>query len=445
MLAMLIRRACLSLALVAAPLVGTVVGPAPAQAAPSLAAKTYYDEGVRLLKERRFEDAAKALRRAVSFSPDYTEAWVDLGNAELAQGSWDAAAKAFRGALLQQADLGIARYNLAYALRKAGRFPESAEAYRAYLQATPTDADAFWGLAEALKGGGDRAAAADAFERYAELESRPDRASWRDKARAEADALRGPSPATKAAALAAAPAAAASPAPAAPPVAPPPAPGATAVGSTETPPVPPPPPRATPAPTVAAGAATPPVPRAPPTMAAAPSPPVPDSVAALTAVPAAGPGAGPGTVAADGLAADRAAEADLSRELRPERGGAPAVTRSAAFETGLAALRRGDFAAALAPLNEASRASEADTLVHAALAGALLGTGDADGALAAYARARRGAPPEALAGLELGEAEAHRARGDTDAALAIYRRILGDALADAGVRAAARERLEAID
>ncbi len=79
------------------------------------------------------------------------------------------------------------------------------------------------------------------------------------------------------------------------------------------------------------------------------------------------------------------------------------------------------------------------------LAGALLGTGDADGALAAYARARRGAPPEALAGLELGEAEAHRARGDTDAALAIYRRILGDALADAGVGAAALERLEAID
>ena len=169
--------------------------PAQAAAAPSLAAKTYRDEGVRLIEAKRYEEAVKALRRAVKFSSDYAEAWTDLGRAQLALQRYDDAAKAFQGALLAKPDLLDAQFNLALALRKASRWEKSAEAYRVYLQQRPQDADAHYALAETLRAGGDALAAADAYERYAQLETKPDRAQWIEHAKAQARLLRGGPPA----------------------------------------------------------------------------------------------------------------------------------------------------------------------------------------------------------------------------------------------------------
>jgi len=165
--------------------------PSAAVAAPSLAARTYHEEGTRLLDAKRYDEAVKALTRAVRFSTDFAEAWVDLGRAHLALKRYGDAAKSFQGALIARPDLLDARYNLALAHKKAGNFDKAAEAYRGYLQQRPDDADAYYALAETLRTGGDGKAAADAYDRYAELEKDPNRSRWIEHAKAEAARLRG--------------------------------------------------------------------------------------------------------------------------------------------------------------------------------------------------------------------------------------------------------------
>jgi tetratricopeptide (TPR) repeat protein len=161
-----------------------------AAAGASSAARSYRDEGARLIESKRYSDAVVALEKAIELSPDYAEAWVDLGNARLALGQHAEAAKAFDGALSLNPELPVARYNLAYALRRAGQLDKAIEAYRSYLQTNAEDADAHYGLAETLRARGDKAAAAEAYDRYATTETRPDRKQWVDKAKQLAKELR---------------------------------------------------------------------------------------------------------------------------------------------------------------------------------------------------------------------------------------------------------------
>ncbi|MBI4816258.1 MAG: tetratricopeptide repeat protein [Deltaproteobacteria bacterium] len=163
---------------------------ATAWAAPSQTAQMLRAEATRLTEAKRGSEAIEALRKAVQESPDYVEAWTDLGNLLLAVPDYPAAAKAFSGALAVKPELGVARYNLAFALRKAGDFSRAAEAYKVYLARQPDDPDAWYGMAEALRGGGDALGAAESYDKYASLEKRTDRLAWVTKAREQAAELR---------------------------------------------------------------------------------------------------------------------------------------------------------------------------------------------------------------------------------------------------------------
>ncbi|MBI2373252.1 MAG: tetratricopeptide repeat protein [Deltaproteobacteria bacterium] len=161
-----------------------------AVAAPSAASMMLRAEATRLNEAKRPDDAIEALKQAVQDSPDFVEAWTDLGNLLLAKPDYPAAAKAFSGALAVKPELGVARYNLAFALRKAGDLPRAAETYKVYLARQPDDADAWYGLAESLRGNGDAFGAAEAYDKYAALEKRADREAWVQKAKDQAAALR---------------------------------------------------------------------------------------------------------------------------------------------------------------------------------------------------------------------------------------------------------------
>lgn len=208
---MLMRSSVLALAIVCA-------APTLVEAGPSLAAKTYYDEGLRLMESNRNPEAIKALRRAVAFSTDYVEAWMALGQAQLATGDYDSAAKAFKGALLAKPGYGDAQYNLGYALERGGKLESAAEAYRVFLQSSPRDPDGYYRLAETLEAAGDKRAAAEAYDRYAALENRTGHEQYAANARRKAALLIGKTPPPVAAAPAARPTttAAATPAAAAP-------------------------------------------------------------------------------------------------------------------------------------------------------------------------------------------------------------------------------------
>ncbi len=148
------------------------------------------EQGLRLLKERRYEEAKQALNRATQSQPNNAETWVGLGNAHLATQSHREAVAAFERALSLAPDAHAVRYNLSFALRKAGRVKDAAASYRIYLEHQPQDPDAWYGLAETLREAKDAEGAAAAYESYADRESRPDRQTWVEKARRQAAALR---------------------------------------------------------------------------------------------------------------------------------------------------------------------------------------------------------------------------------------------------------------
>ncbi|MCC7386642.1 MAG: tetratricopeptide repeat protein [Deltaproteobacteria bacterium] len=203
------RRATLALTLTLAAI------PLGAGAVPP-AAQSERAKGLELLEDKEFAPAAEALERAVKLAPEFTEAWMDLGNARLGMAKYLEAAAAFEAALRLDPARHGALYNLAYSYRRGGQHTRARDAYRAYLAKQPNDADAYYALAESLRALDDKGGAADAYDRYAANEKRPDRQTWVDQARKTAAELRssGAPAAAAPAGAAAAPLAAGAPAPA---------------------------------------------------------------------------------------------------------------------------------------------------------------------------------------------------------------------------------------
>lgn len=154
-----------------------------------MAAKTYHTEGVRQFKAKQFKEAISSFKRAVKFSPDFAAAWLDLANAQLSARNLEKAETAFTKAVELNPSVAVAHYNLAYVLRKLGKHDRAVLSYQKYVAIKPNDADAFYGMAESLKASGNNVKAASAYRRYAELEKRPGRKEWQQKAIAQADAL----------------------------------------------------------------------------------------------------------------------------------------------------------------------------------------------------------------------------------------------------------------
>jgi tetratricopeptide (TPR) repeat protein len=124
--------------------------------------------------------------------------------------------------------------------------------------------------------------------------------------------------------------------------------------------------------------------------------------------------------------------------------GAVSNLRPYGFEVGLKALQRGDFEAALPPLEAAARASPEDPLILAALAGASLGLKDAEGAEAKYTEALKRASPVAKASIQFGLGESYRLQGKSAEAGTQYKLVLDDKAATPALKQAAGQRLSAL-
>jgi Flp pilus assembly protein TadD len=70
---------------------------------------------LRLYREKRYEDAIAACRRALAIRPDYAEAWNNLGAALNQLGRYQEAVSACEQALRYKPDFELARNNLQYA------------------------------------------------------------------------------------------------------------------------------------------------------------------------------------------------------------------------------------------------------------------------------------------------------------------------------------------
>lgn len=365
--------------------------------APPQEAIDAHKHGMELSKSNPAQ-AIELLEKAVKIDPEFSEAWMDLGQTHLTIGSMDEAIHAFQEAVRIRSDFQIARYNLAYALRKTNQHAKAAEQYRLYLQRDPDDADAWYGLAESLRQANDAVAAAEAYEHYAKVEKRPQQQRWVKKAEEQAKQLRATGPSG---------------------VTPPKGPGrdkeTTAIASQQTMPmVNGQPPKTAKTPVTASGSKH----------VSFSSKPKKEEPAAAQAEEKKPP------VNAEQPVAAKSSEPKA----------AVVAKRPASFDDGIASLKSGDYEGALPRLEAAAKDAPEDAMVLAALGSAHLGLREGKQAELAYRRALATAKPEAVPGIWLGIGEAMRLMGDSTQALEAFDRVAKDEVASASIKAAAEER-----
>lgn len=94
----------------------------------ALARSDLHDEGGDL------NEAVAELRAALEKDPSNSDAWNDLGEAQMKLGKFDDAAASYREALKASPDDDTAHYNLAEALKRAGHLDEAVAEYREALR-----------------------------------------------------------------------------------------------------------------------------------------------------------------------------------------------------------------------------------------------------------------------------------------------------------------------
>ena len=85
---------------------------------------------VALKDQGKLEEAIKAYKKALSFKPDYADAYNNMGNALQEQGKLEEAIEAYNKALSLKPDYAEAYYNMGVALQEQGKLEEAIEAYQ---------------------------------------------------------------------------------------------------------------------------------------------------------------------------------------------------------------------------------------------------------------------------------------------------------------------------
>jgi tetratricopeptide (TPR) repeat protein len=159
----------LALTFIAVLLVGV---PASAQDA-----QAFFGEGLKELREARFELAEEALQRAVTLDPSLGSAYYDLGVCYFADGQFDDAQKAFERALRLSPGNRFAQYYLARISLLQNHAPKAILGFEGLIHEGPV-ADEFYYLGSAYWHEGNVPAAIRNLTKAAELKSKDSRVHY---------------------------------------------------------------------------------------------------------------------------------------------------------------------------------------------------------------------------------------------------------------------------
>ena len=109
-------------------------------------AEAYYNMGVILQEQGKREEALQAYNKVISIKPDAFEAYNNIGNALKEQGRLLEAIKSYKKALSIKPDYAEAYYNMGCTLQEQGNLKEAIEAYNKCLSIWPDYAEAYWNL-----------------------------------------------------------------------------------------------------------------------------------------------------------------------------------------------------------------------------------------------------------------------------------------------------------
>jgi Flp pilus assembly protein TadD len=128
-------------------------------------------EARKSVQKGRYRDAIRMLETATETVPEHTEAWNNLGVANLLVGELDQAELAFRSGLEQDPENPQMIKNLIQTLLQIpDKFVEGMDMLVKFLELRPTDPDAIYMLGRCLQANGDLHKAAALYGRVLQLD-----------------------------------------------------------------------------------------------------------------------------------------------------------------------------------------------------------------------------------------------------------------------------------
>jgi tetratricopeptide (TPR) repeat protein len=130
-----------------------------------------FNDGVRLHRDGRLNDAVAAYHRSTRLDPTFATAYYNLAIAYRALGLQERALEAYDWALAANPNYNDARFNQAILLQELGYLDEAAENFEVLARANPRDATVQWALAKIYeRDPATRAKARAAYETFLKLE-----------------------------------------------------------------------------------------------------------------------------------------------------------------------------------------------------------------------------------------------------------------------------------
>lgn len=124
------------------------------------------------VEKGRYRDAIRDLEIVTEMVPEHSEAWNNLGVANLLVGDMEQAERAFRSGLEQDPENPQMVKNLIQTLLQMDtRVEEGMGLLVKFIELRPSDPDAMYMLGRCLQAGGDFARAVMVFERVIEMDS----------------------------------------------------------------------------------------------------------------------------------------------------------------------------------------------------------------------------------------------------------------------------------
>lgn len=120
--------------------------PAPLDQEEYLDADDWFQAGLTLNGEARYQDAAEAFAKSISIAPDNALAWLNLGTAQALLGDYSRAVQSLKKSILLNPKLAVAFANLAEVCYRAELYQEAVEAYTSLLALWPNNANALYKL-----------------------------------------------------------------------------------------------------------------------------------------------------------------------------------------------------------------------------------------------------------------------------------------------------------
>jgi tetratricopeptide (TPR) repeat protein len=144
----------------------------------------WFEYGQACEEEERYSEAEDAYRRAIALTPQFPEAYFNLGNVVRTLGRLEAAEEFYQTTVVQDPAMAAAWYNLADIQEEQGRVKEAVASLRAAVEACSTYADAHFNLALCYEKLGQRQPAASHWNTYLKLDPN---SQWSEIARRHLD------------------------------------------------------------------------------------------------------------------------------------------------------------------------------------------------------------------------------------------------------------------